>query len=109
MIWGIHYCITKLKTKIDVIPRSCFKHTSFQITVEFNFHRLKVVSCYCDPQLQVGKITYILTISIKKIANLANLMLIYTSNFLFKKHIKSLKAAIDAIGTLTLKALNYFT
>ena len=25
MIWEIHYCITKLKTKIDVIPRSCFK------------------------------------------------------------------------------------
>ena len=24
MIWGIHYFITKLKTKIDVIPRSCF-------------------------------------------------------------------------------------
>ena len=25
MIWGIHYFITKLKTKIDVIPRGCFK------------------------------------------------------------------------------------
>ena len=25
MIWGIHYFITKLKTKIDVIPRSCFR------------------------------------------------------------------------------------
>ena len=24
MIWGIHYFITKLKTKIYVIPRSCF-------------------------------------------------------------------------------------
>ena len=24
MIWGIHYFITKLKTKIDVIPRSSF-------------------------------------------------------------------------------------
>ena len=24
MIWRIHYFITKLKTKIDVIPRSCF-------------------------------------------------------------------------------------
>ena len=24
MIWGIHYFITKLKTKIDVIPRDCF-------------------------------------------------------------------------------------
>ena len=24
MIWGIHYFITKLKTKIDVIPRSCW-------------------------------------------------------------------------------------
>ena len=24
MIWGIHYFIIKLKTKIDVIPRSCF-------------------------------------------------------------------------------------
>ena len=24
MIWGIHYFITKLKTKFDVIPRSCF-------------------------------------------------------------------------------------
>ena len=29
MIWGIHYFITKLKTKIDVIPRSCFNvHTT---------------------------------------------------------------------------------
>ena len=64
------------------------------------------MSRFCDPQLQVGKITYILTISIKKFANLANLMLIYTSNFLFKKQIKSLKAAIDVIGTLT---LNPFT
>ena len=26
MIWGIHYFITNLKTKIDVIPRSCFNH-----------------------------------------------------------------------------------
>ena len=25
MIWGIHYFTTKLKTKIDVIPRGCFK------------------------------------------------------------------------------------
>ena len=25
MILGIHYFITKLKTKIDVIPRGCFK------------------------------------------------------------------------------------
>ena len=25
MIWGIHYFITKLKTKSDVIPRGCFK------------------------------------------------------------------------------------
>ena len=24
MIWGIHYFTTKLKTKIDVIPRGCF-------------------------------------------------------------------------------------
>ena len=27
MIWGIHYFITKLKTKIDVILRSRFKKT----------------------------------------------------------------------------------
>ena len=27
MIWGIHYFITKLKTEIDVIPRSCFNTT----------------------------------------------------------------------------------
>ena len=27
MIWGIHYFITKLKTKIDVIPKSCFNHS----------------------------------------------------------------------------------
>ena len=27
MIWGIHYFITKLKTKIDVIPRGCFNTT----------------------------------------------------------------------------------
>ena len=26
MIWGIHYFTTKLKTKIDVIPRGCFKN-----------------------------------------------------------------------------------
>ena len=26
MIWGIHYFITKLKTKNDVIPRSCFNN-----------------------------------------------------------------------------------
>ena len=25
MIWWIHYFITKLKTKINVIPSSCFK------------------------------------------------------------------------------------
>ena len=25
MIWGIHYFITKLKTRIAVIPRGCFK------------------------------------------------------------------------------------
>ena len=25
IIWGKHYFITKLKTEIDVIPRSCFK------------------------------------------------------------------------------------
>ena len=25
MILGIHYFITKLKTKIDIIPRGCFK------------------------------------------------------------------------------------
>ena len=29
MIWGIHYFITKLKTKIDVIPRSFFKNIGF--------------------------------------------------------------------------------
>ena len=28
MIWGIRYFITKIKTKIDVIPRSCFKTAS---------------------------------------------------------------------------------
>ena len=25
MIWGIHYFIAKQQTKIDVIPRGCFK------------------------------------------------------------------------------------
>ena len=27
MIWGIHYFITKQKTKIDVFPRSCFNNS----------------------------------------------------------------------------------
>ena len=29
MIWGIHYFITELKTKIDVIPRSSFKFSDY--------------------------------------------------------------------------------
>ena len=28
MIWGIHYFITKIKTKNDVVPRSCFNNVS---------------------------------------------------------------------------------
>ena len=30
MIWGIHYFITKIKTKIDVIPRSRFNFVQMQ-------------------------------------------------------------------------------
>ena len=43
MIWEIHYFITKLKTKIDVIPRSCFNYTDcffkkdIQYKIEWNF------------------------------------------------------------------------
>ena len=33
MIRGIHYFSTELKTKIDVIPRSCFKPTSVRYLV----------------------------------------------------------------------------
>ena len=33
MIWGIHYFITKLKTKIDVILRSCFERFSANLGV----------------------------------------------------------------------------
>ena len=31
MIWGIHYLITKIKTKIYIIPRSCFKCKQYSI------------------------------------------------------------------------------
>ena len=30
MIWGIHYFITKLKKKIDVIPRGPFNYVLFK-------------------------------------------------------------------------------
>ena len=37
MIWVIHYFITKLKTKIDVIPRSCFKAAPWD-DINFRFY-----------------------------------------------------------------------
>ena len=49
MIRGIHYFSAELKTKIDVIPRSCFTFSYL------NFHPLEVVSRYRDPQLQAGE------------------------------------------------------
>ena len=33
MILGIHYFITKLKTKIDVIPRGCFKYRKYMCNI----------------------------------------------------------------------------
>ena len=45
IIRGIHYFSAELKTKIDVIPRGCFKFS------HLNFHPLEVVSRYRDPQL----------------------------------------------------------
>ena len=46
MIWGIHYFITKLKTKIDVIPRSCFKtyQTIYCSRTQYVRHSCSVVS-----------------------------------------------------------------
>ena len=40
MIWGIHYFITKLKTKIDVIPRGCFNY------IVFKNDSLKLHNCF---------------------------------------------------------------
>ena len=42
MIWGIHYFITKLKTKIDVIPRSCFKNDIVSIFACFQLESRKI-------------------------------------------------------------------
>ena len=58
MIWGIHYFTTKLKTKMDVIPRGCFNNQSNPLPAKLfylNFHPLEVVSRYRDPQLQVDE------------------------------------------------------
>ena len=38
MILGIHYFITKLKTKIDVIPRGCFNLLKPEFTIVILIH-----------------------------------------------------------------------
>ena len=35
MIWGIHYVITKLKTKIDVIPRAALNISIFLLGIVY--------------------------------------------------------------------------
>ena len=43
MIRGIHYFSTELKTKIDVIPRSCFKHVPSTLpNLIFDSHKVVV-------------------------------------------------------------------
>ena len=51
MICGIHYFITTLKTKIDVIILSRFKHK-----IMSNFHPLEVVDRVSETQFQVSEI-----------------------------------------------------
>ena len=51
MLIMIQYCITKLKTKIDVIPRSCFKYSAdIIITIlHLPFYAVKILylfSCH---------------------------------------------------------------
>ena len=64
MVRGIHYFSAEVKTKIDVIPRGCFKFEYASpaslkplpaMLFNLYFHRLEVVSRYRDPQLQVGE------------------------------------------------------
>ena len=50
MILGIHYFITKLKTKIDVIPMGCFK---LNLANWNKFQSLEVVDRGSETQLQV--------------------------------------------------------
>ena len=38
MIRGIHYFSTELKTKIDVIPRSCFKVLALKYLYPFKYY-----------------------------------------------------------------------
>ena len=49
MIRGIHYFSTELKTKIDVIPRSCFKYHNLKmlkIKYDINQQDLKTVDLH---------------------------------------------------------------
>ena len=55
MIRGIHYFSTELKTKIDVIPRSCF-NSSYDLIKSLLF-RMKSVSKHQD-ELLSGLKTY---------------------------------------------------
>ena len=41
MIWGIQHFITKLKTKIDVIPRGCFKCSGFNQEIILKLQKLE--------------------------------------------------------------------
>ena len=64
MIWGMHYFITKLKTKIDVIPRSCFNQKEGMINSQYYVHlghqnKTNISCCHHhavkSPKISLGK------------------------------------------------------
>ena len=59
MIWGIHYFTTKLKTKIDVIPRGCFNNS----LCKKYFYKLVIVYILTDDNTigtNIGHINHVL-------------------------------------------------
>ena len=58
MIWGIHYFITKLKTKIDVIPRNCFKRYN-NISVTTTISSWMIIRIYRALWMMVCELTYL--------------------------------------------------
>ena len=57
MIWGIHYFITKLKKKIDVIPRSCF---NFAIGKQTKYNAAGIDQIF-EPRSQFTKYVVIMS------------------------------------------------
>ena len=64
---GIHYLSTELKTKIDAIPRSCFKARNQIIWI---FTHLKLCLATATHNFKWVEITHICLISDQTLANL---------------------------------------